>query len=216
MSHTYEAYLTGERGLSPAVVLAAARDYTRFMFADLEGVPKKDSNGSPPIEWPLHAGTINYRWDSDGVHTAYVQLAGNLCGWLAAGAALIAAAGLLMLQWWRPCPSSDPERRALLSMLLLQYLVFMIVHAYLGTMRVMYLYHYFLALVLAFCLVPLVLAEARARWRALRACQEWQLAIATALLLVSFAFYAPLSFHRPLTHAQCEWRNVVQHIVDCR
>jgi dolichyl-phosphate-mannose--protein O-mannosyl transferase len=216
MSHTYEAYLGGERELSPVVVLAAARDYTRFMLADLKGLPKNDPNGSRPIEWPLHRGTINYRWDSDGVHTAYVQLAGNLWGWLVAAAALVAAVGLLMLQRWRPCPSSDPERRALLTMLLLQYLVFITVHAYLGTVRVMYLYHYFLALLLAFCLVPLVLAEARARWHVLRARQEWQLAIATALLLVSFTFYAPLSFHRALTHTQCEWRNVVQHIVDCR
>jgi dolichyl-phosphate-mannose--protein O-mannosyl transferase len=90
------------------------------------------------------------------------------------------------------------------------------VHAYLGTMRVMYLYHYFLALVLAFCVLPLVLAEASERWRALRAWQESGPAVITVLLLVSFAFYSPLSFHRPLTHAQCEWRNAVQHIVDCR
>ena len=41
-------------------------------------------------------------------------------------------------------------------------------------------------------------------------------AVITVLLLVSFAFYSPLSFHRPLTHAECEWRNAVQHIVDCR
>ena len=216
MSHTYQAYLNGERGFSPSVVLAAARDYTRFMLADLKSVPRNDQNGSRPMEWPLHIRTINYRWDSDGVHTEYVQLVGNLCGWLMGGIALVAAVGLLILRWWRPCPSSDPERRALMVMLLLQYLVFMTVHAYLGTMRVMYLYHYFLALVLTFCLVPLVLAEAAERWRALRAWQESQLAVITVLLLVSFAFYSPLSFHRPLTRAQCEWRNVVQHIVDCR
>jgi len=101
-------------------------------------------------------------------------------------------------------------------MLLLQYLVFMAVHAYLGTMRVMYLYHYFLALLLAFCLVPLVLAEAAERWRALRAWHEPGLAVITVLLLISFTFYSPLTFHRPLTLAQCEWRNVVQHVVDCR
>ena len=92
----------------------------------------------------------------------------------------------------------------------------MAVHAYLGTMRVMYLYHYFLALVLAFCLLPLVLAEVAERWRAPRAWQEWELAVITVMLLVSFEFYSPLSFHRPLTRAQCEWRNAVQHIVDCR
>jgi dolichyl-phosphate-mannose-protein mannosyltransferase len=216
MSHTYRAYLEGARGFSPMVVLAAAQDYTRFMLADLKGVPKNDRNGSQPMEWPLHIRTINYRWDSDGVRTAYVQLAGNLWGWLMAGIAVVATIGLLTLQWWRPCPSFDPERRALMVMLLLQYLVFMTAHAYLGTMRVMYLYHYFLALVLAFCLVPLVLAEAAERWRALRAWQELELAVITALLLVSFAFYSPLSFDRPLTHAQCEWRNAVQHIVDCR
>jgi dolichyl-phosphate-mannose--protein O-mannosyl transferase len=123
---------------------------------------------------------------------------------------------LLILQWWRPCPSSNSERRALMIMLLLQYLAFMTVHAYLGTMRVMYLYHYFLALVVAFCLVPLVLAEAADRWRALRAWQEPVLTAMTVLLLVSFAFYSPLSVHRPLSHSQCEWRNTLQHIVHCR
>ncbi|MDB6088872.1 MAG: phospholipid carrier-dependent glycosyltransferase [Gammaproteobacteria bacterium] len=216
MSHTYQAYLNGERGFSPLVVLAAAQDYTRFMLTDLKGVPKNDQNGSRPMDWPLHIRTINYRWDSDGVHTAYVQLVGNIWGWLMAGIALVATVGLLILQWWRPCQSSNSERRELMVMLLLQYLAFMTVHAFLGTMRVMYLYHYFLALVLAFCLVPLVLAEAAERWRVLRAWQESELAVITVLLLVSFAFYSPLSFHRPLTHAQCEWRNAVQHIVDCR
>jgi dolichyl-phosphate-mannose--protein O-mannosyl transferase len=216
MSPTYQEYLDGERRLSARVVAAVARDYTRFMFADLQGVPKVDPHGSRAVEWPLHRRTINYRWDSDGAHTAYVQLTGNICGWLLAGLAVVAAAGLLILQWWRPSQASDPERRSLMIMLLLLYLVFMAVHAYLGTVRVMYLYHYFLALVLAFCLVPLVLAESAARWHVSPALRETGLAAITALLLVSFAFYAPLSFHRPLTHAECEWRNVVQSVVACQ
>jgi len=216
ISNTYRAYLNGERDLSPVVVLAAAQDYTHFMLADLQGLPKHDRNGSQPTQWPLHLRAINYRWDTDGAHTAYTQLAGNLSGWVMADTALVAAMVLLMLQWWRPLPSSNSERRALMTMLLLQYLVFMAVHAYLGTMRVMYLYHYFLALVLAFFLVPLVLDEAGDRWHAARAGQLRVLAAITMLLLIGFAFYSPLSFHRPITHAQCEWRNVVQHIVDCR
>lgn len=216
MSDTYQAYLDGERGLSPAVVWAAARDYTDFMLADLNGIPKRDQNGSRPLEWPLDARAINYRWDSDGVHTSYLQLVGNLWGWFVADIALLAAVGLLILQRLRPCPSSDPDRRALMAMLLTQYLVFMIVHVCLGTMRVMYLYHYFLALILCFCLVPLVLAEAAERWPALRAWREAQLALIAVPLLAGFAFYSALSFHRPLTHVQCEWRNAVQHVVDCR
>jgi dolichyl-phosphate-mannose--protein O-mannosyl transferase len=216
MSHAYRAYLHGERGFSPMVVLAAAQDYTRFMLADFRGVPRNDKNGSRPMEWPLNIRAINYRWDSDGAHTAYVQLAGNVWGWAMADLALVAAVALLILQWWRPFPSCSPERRALMIMLLLQYAALMAVYAYLGTMRVMYLYHYFLALLVAFSLVPLVLAEAADRWRALRAWQEPVLTAMTVLLLVSFAFYSPLSVHRPLTHAQCEWRNVVQRVVDCR
>jgi hypothetical protein len=86
------------------VVLATAQDYTRFMLADLKGVPKNDQNGSQP----LHIRTINYRWDSDGVHTAYVRMVGNLWRWLMAGIALVATVGLLILQWWRPCPSCNP------------------------------------------------------------------------------------------------------------
>ncbi len=216
MSQTYQAYLDGKTGLSPVVVLAVAQDYTRFMFADLKGVPKADPNGSQPVEWPLHMRTINYRWDSDGVHTSYLELAGNPWGWLVAGLALVGAVFLLVLQSLRPRPSSDPERRALMAMLLALYMLFMSVHVYLGTVRVMYLYHYFLALILCFCLVPLVLAEAAERWRALRAWQETQWAVLTGPLLIAFAFYSPLSFHRPLTHAQCEWRNAIQHVVDCR
>jgi len=216
VSQTYQEYLSHERSLSPKVVLSVAQDYTRFMWTDLKREAKSDPNGSRPALWPLHIGAINYRWDSDGVRTAYVQLAGNVVGWLLACIAVVAAVGLLILGWWRPRESSHCDRRALMVMLLIQYLVFMAVHAYLGTIRVMYLYHYFLALVLAFCLIPLVSAEAAARWRAVRECQELQLAALTVLLLVSFAFYSPLSFHRPLTHAQCEWRNAIQHIVDCR
>ncbi|MFL6603401.1 MAG: hypothetical protein ACJ8R9_19025 [Steroidobacteraceae bacterium] len=72
------------------------------------------------------------------MHTAYVQLVGNLWGWLVAGIVLAATVGLLILQWCRPCPSSNPEHRALMVMLLLQYVVFMTAHAYLGTMRVMH------------------------------------------------------------------------------
>jgi hypothetical protein len=60
------------------------------------------------------------------------------------------------------------------------------------------------------------LAGNRLLHRVLQAWQEAQLAVVTVLLLISFAFYSPLSFYRPMTHAQCERRNVVQRIVDCR
>jgi dolichyl-phosphate-mannose--protein O-mannosyl transferase len=216
VSADYGAYLNGTASLSASVVLAAAHDYARFMSADFAGTTRTDPNGSSPLQWPLQWKTINYRWDSDGTRTAYVQLAGNGVGWLLALAAPIAALGLLILQWRRPIPATSPARRALLVMLLVQYAAFMAVHAYLGTHRVLYLYHYFIGLLLAFCLLPLVLLEAADRWPMLRARQTPALAGMTAAVLASFVFYAPLTFHRPLTRTECEWRNVLQHVVACR
>jgi dolichyl-phosphate-mannose-protein mannosyltransferase len=216
VSAEYGAYLSGTTPLSATVMLAAAHDYSRFMAADFTGTTLIDPNGSNPLEWPLQRKTINYRWDSDGARTAYAQLAGNPAGWLLALVAPVAALGLLLLQWRRPVRATSPTRRALMIMLLVQYLAFMAVHAYLGTHRVMYLYHYFIGLLLAFCLVPLVLQEAADRWPMLRARQAPALAGMTAALLTGFVFYSPLSFHRPLTKTECEWRNVVHHVVDCR
>ncbi|MGH8149280.1 MAG: phospholipid carrier-dependent glycosyltransferase [Steroidobacteraceae bacterium] len=233
----YAQYLHGERPLSPAVVWAGASDYTRFMFSDFKGEPRSDPNGSVPLEWPLARGAINYRWDSNGRQTAYVQLAGNPAGWLLGLVALLAAIALVAarcLELWPPArpqrtPSAEARseqpprpqppgaaRRALIYMLLAQYGVFMAVHAYLGTQRVMYLYHYFIGLLLTFCLLPLVAAEAADRWPALRARRSVALGAMSVLLWAGFAFYAPLTFHWPLTHSQCEWLNLLGHVVSCR
>ncbi|MGH8027694.1 MAG: phospholipid carrier-dependent glycosyltransferase [Pseudoxanthomonas sp.] len=216
VSGDYRAYLDGGRPLSPAVVLAAARGYADFMAADFAGMARSDPNASPPLQWPLHRKTINYRWDSDGVRTGYVQLSGNLFSWSLALLSPVAALCLLLLQWRRPLPGGWTPRRVLMAMLLLQYLAFMAVHAWLGTQRVMYLYHYFIGLLLAFCLIPLVLEESARRWRVLRANNTPLLASMTVLLLGSFVFYSPLTFHRPLTHAECERRNLFQQVVECR
>jgi dolichyl-phosphate-mannose--protein O-mannosyl transferase len=216
ISPTYWAYLHHDRGLSPAVVAAASWDYWRFMQSDLKGMPMVDANGSKPITWPLHIGAINYRWDSQDHLTSYVQLAGNVLSWWMALVALLATPVLLFLAWWRPQGDGPAWRRALMAILLLQYLIYMGVHIYLGSMRVMYLYHYFLALVISFVLVPLVLAEAAARWPKVRERQDTILSAMVIAIVASFAFYSPLSFHRPLTTGACQVRNVLQHIVKCQ
>jgi dolichyl-phosphate-mannose--protein O-mannosyl transferase len=221
LSQEYREYLQGTRPLSAAVIVSAANDYRRFMKADFEGIPRIDANASSPLQWPLERGTINYRWDSDGTRTAYVQLVGNRVSWMLALAAPFAALALLILPWQRSSEPADRVRRAsasrpLLGMLLIEYIAFMALHWFLGTYRVMYLYHYFIGLLLAFTLLPLVFREALDRWPAAQRWQTPALAGLTALLLVSFVFYSPLNFHRPLTYQECERRNSFQHVVDCR
>jgi dolichyl-phosphate-mannose-protein mannosyltransferase len=216
MSDSYLEYLQHRRPLSVAVLLAAGEDYVTFMADDFEGVPRTDPNGSKPLEWPFHRGTINYRWDSSDDQTSYVQLTGNIFDWMLGLAALIGSAVWLVVARVRRWPTSHPERRALMGMLLLQYVAFMIVHAYIGHQRVMYLYHYFIGLVISFCLVPLLAREAAEHWPALRQRQVPLLGAMMVLTWTCFIFYAPLTFHWPLTHAQCEWRNVLQHVVRCQ
>jgi hypothetical protein len=205
VSPTYLDYLEQRRELSPQVVLTAATDYLRFIVADEAGIPKTDANGSHPYTWPFHFKTINYRWDSNGGRTAYSQLAGNPVGW---AAALLATVSACVLLYRRPRAVSAP-RQALMTMLVLLYGVFMAAHLYLDKHRVLYLYHYFPALLIGFCLCPLVLQDRLHRFR-------WSLYGLTALLLASFLFYAPLSFHRPLTPTECERRNFLQPVVDCQ
>lgn len=215
----YREYLAGLRPFSPGIVLEAARDYGRYMAADFEGTTLVDSNGSGPLEWPLQHKTINYRWDSDGTFTSYVQLVGNPISWILALLAPAATAVLLFMQWKWPIETLEtkgPARRTVMLMLLIDYLAFMAVHLFLGSQRVLYLYHYFLGLLLAFCLIPLVLQEAIARWPVLSRRQTPVLVTMTSLLLAGFVFYSPLNFHHPLTKSQCERRNLLQHVVECR
>jgi len=143
-------------------------------------------------------------------------LVGNRVSWILALAAPFAVLGLLLAQELNPIRTSDPTRRALMCMLLIEYIVFMAVHCYLGAHRVMYLYHYFIGLLLAFAMLPLLFQEVMERWPAIRKWETRSLAGLTALLLISFLFYSPLSYHRPLTHQQCELRNTFQHVVNCR
>jgi dolichyl-phosphate-mannose-protein mannosyltransferase len=216
LSGAYRAYLHHRRPLSPRVLLAAGRDYVSFMADDFEGIARTDPNGSTPIEWPLHRGTINYRWDSTDGRTAYVQLTGNLFNWMLGLAGLLGSAAWLIVARTRRWPTDHPERRALMGMLILQYVAFMAVHIYIGEQRVMYLYHYFIGLLLTFCLVPLLAADAAEHWPALRERQVPLLAAMSVLTWACFIFYAPLTFHWYLTHGQCEWRNVLQHVVNCQ
>jgi dolichyl-phosphate-mannose-protein mannosyltransferase len=216
LSAPYRDYLKGKRSLTPEVFLSAARDYGRFIHADFDGIPHADANGSTPITWLRGGGTINYRWDSAGDRTAYVQLVGNPASWLLALLAPCAVAGLLLWPHRSPASAAHPIRRSLMWMLLIEWLAFMVLHQYLSTLRVMYLYHYFIGLVLAFAMLPLVFEEVADRWPAFERRRDLLLGGLTAALLASFVFYSPLNFHRPLTRNDCQLRNVLHHVVNCR
>lgn len=212
----YRQYLLHEMPLSPRVLLDAAADYAQFMAADLHGLGRHDANGSTPWQWLYQQQPINYRWDSDGVHTSYVQLVANPIGWALASLAPLAAAWLLWLQWYWPIRGRWTPRTFLLGALLSAWLACFLLHQWISAQRVMYLYHAFNGLLLAFLLAALAWSMATERWPALHRRQTIVLTTFAALHLAAFLWLSPLSFHRPLTHTACERRNVPWHIVACQ
>lgn len=221
MSSTYQDYLNLKQPLTPSTLLAISTDYFKFMQTDNQGVPKLDvckpgENGSHPLYWPLHNKTINYRWDSADGFTRYVQLAGNQVSWFLGLAAVLLS--ILTIANRRIFNVSVGESRAypLIEVFTGLYVVFMLLHLYLGAQRVMYLYHYFLGLLISYILIVL-------NWQHL--CEFHQLKARTRTLIVaglsvaiiaSGMFFLPLSNHKPLNKEQCERRNVFSRIVDCQ
>lgn len=212
----YRDYLDGRRGLTPAVVAAAGVDYAHFITSDFQGMARTDVNDAGPLDWLLLRKPISYRWDSDGVVTRYVQLLANPASWVLALLAVVVALWCVATAGLRPPSAEVAARRALMAMLLAAYAGFLAINFWLGARRVLYLYHYFLGLLMAFCLVPLVWRELCGRWPVLQRFERHAAVLFCAVVWLAYSCYAPLSLHRPLTHDACERRNLLQHVVDCR
>ncbi|MDB5799261.1 MAG: hypothetical protein JWL63_200 [Rhodocyclales bacterium] len=221
MSPIYKAYLAEQGSLTPPVVMAITSDYFKFMDKDHLGVPKLDvckpgENGSHPLHWLVMDKTINYRWDSADGKTAYVQLVGNEFSWYLGLGALVLSIALIINHRAFRNPIGNRQTYHLIEIFTGLYATFFVLHLYFGTQRVMYLYHYFLGLLITYVLVVL-------QWQYLTELHaiktRTRLAIATGIAIAtcaSFAFFAPLSNHTPLTHDQCEARNIFTRIVDCQ
>jgi dolichyl-phosphate-mannose-protein mannosyltransferase len=221
MSPTYKQYLVEHGSLTPSVVMAITSDYFKFMDKDHLGVPKLDvckpgENGSHPLHWLVMDKTINYRWDSADGKTSYVQLVGNQISWYLGLAALFLSIVLIINHRFFKSAIGNRQTYHLIEVFTGLYATFIILHLYLGTQRVMYLYHYFLGLLITYVLVVLQY-QYLTDLHALRARTRMLIAGGMAVAIcVSFAFFAPLSNHNPLSKNQCEARNIFSHIVDCQ
>lgn len=143
--HHAEALAGPGRDLRAA--LEGLGDYRRYMANDLAITPAADANGSHPGEWLLARGTILYRADHRPGHEVLIGLVPNLAAWLVS---LLGVLTSLIPSRLR----GDPLR----AMLLAAWIANMAVLQYLDGMRVLYLYHYF---------IPLLLGHAMAA-------REWQ------------------------------------------
>ena len=231
-----KSYLDGKTPLSPEVIWDSTKGYIAYMKNDYTGIIAHEANGSETWRWPFMHRIINYRWDHDGQRTAYVQMVGNPINW---AIGFIASLAALVLILWRRLSIVPPLMTALsrqpilgkwmsygrsfnvqdmnrLEAVMTMYLIYWGIHIYIGTQRVMYIYHYFLALILVFFMSALVFKILFDRFENLKAFR-FNTALVMALLIgAGFIFYSPLTFHKPLTREQCELRNIPFTAVICQ
>lgn len=221
MSQPYKEYLAHERSLTPSVLLDIGDDYFKFMNHDHKGVPKLDvckpgENGSAPLSWPLHHKTINYRWDSNNGFTRYVQLAGNQVSWYLGLAAILLSFLTIANRRLFGVEAGNGRTYALIEVFTALYVIFMLLHLYLGAQRVMYLYHYFMGLLVSYLLIVLNWQNMSELHGFSTGVKRLSAALLAAAIIASGMFFLPLSNHWPLSKQQCELRNIFSNVVSCQ
>jgi len=190
------------------------RDYFSFLRRYTRGVPKlnyckTNENGSYPLLWPIGARAISYRWNRIGDTTQYLYLVVNPAIWWSSLAALLITGSLLITRAVG-LRSYVMPRENLLTFLFFLYLAYMA--TVLKVPRVLYLYHYFIPLLLSFGMLAILLADlsnvgALASWSQQR--KRSVLVGWCSACLLSFLFFSPLTYYRPLTADQFAKRSLL-------
>lgn len=221
MSPAYRHFLEFHENITPALFVMAAQDYYTFMRKSHLGVPKLDvckvgENGSSPIRWTIMDKTINYRWDSKNGKTRYIQLAGNPLSWYLGLMALMMSFGLIIGHRIFAAPVYSFAIYQQIEVFTGLYIIYMGLHLYLASLRVMYLYHYFFGLFISYILVVLVWQYLEEVHDILRRRRYFILGGLMLAVFASYLFISPLTYHQPLTKQECEQRNLFKQVVDCR
>lgn len=211
----YKAIVQQGRNKSLFAFPVMLRDSLAFVGHYEAGVPrldlcKEDENGSPWFFWPFGGRSISYRWETPGGGVyKYLYLQSNPVSWFVAFGAMLLACVLFLS---RVFVKSDQHIKSpvLLLTFLAMYAGFFVVMTRID--RVMYLYHYFLPLLLAFVMVALVVREIE--WFAGRKVTDehktWALLGLAACIFVSFEFFRPMTYNLPMTKQSLERRELLQ------
>lgn len=191
-----------ERGFGDIVKLikASAIDYLAHYE---KGVPTLDlcktgENGSPVFLWPLGGRTIQYRWETARENSArYLYLVPNPVGWFLALASLVIATALLIVATLGP----QGIRSKNIPTILLLVAIYGGYMAAMGQItRVLYLYHYFIPLLIAFLLTS-VICEEIDRVGPVMATERRKMGFIAAcisLTFLSYLWYSPFTYYKPI------------------
>ena len=179
-----------------------------------DGVPKldlskSDENGSPAFFWPFGARAIQYRWEAAPQNSVkYLFLVANPFSWSIVLGSVILCGSLLIARLVFP---SSVKLKA-------PFAIFVLTTLYVGYLfgmsqitRVMYLYHYFMALLFGFLLTGLAINEVDAIGPCHITARRKTALVTLGILgtLFTFLWYSPLTYYKPLTDSQLRSRAIL-------
>lgn len=171
---------------------------------------KADENGSPFYFWPLGGRSINYRWETpDSTVYRYLYLQSNPVVWISTFLIVLLALGMFLSTYLAE-GAKKLKNHYHLGVFLLLYIGFFVGVSRIT--RVLYLYHYFLALLFAFVIVALFFDElTRIGKFAINESRKLTiLVIFSMLIFTSFQYYRPFTYYQPLTKEQVERRAILR------
>lgn len=188
-------------------------EYGSFIGRYNKGVPtlnlcKEDESGSPPYFWPIGARSIKYLTYPFDDKVAYLYLQGNPVIWLLSLIGIIGGVSILMCKifFWE---SINIKYEKLIFSLVYLYFAYMIPMLLIG--RVMYLYHYLIALLIGIILF-ITIFESLSKigpFNISKEGREYSTYTLALLFLLGFIYYGPLTYFSPLTAEQVNKRNLI-------
>ncbi len=202
-SAEYKTIMRQHGTANPANYLTMITDNFNYMRDYSKSVPRynpcKDvENGSLAMTWPFGNKAINYRWAKDKGQVSYLYLQSNPMIWFSVVAAVIAGFAMVISRFLFGMVVTDQRLFYLIMVFSAMYFSYMF--TMFNIERVMYLYHYFIALFfgvfILFLLINYQFKEAIANENKIFFIA---IGIFVAEIVYTYYFFAPFTYYKPLT-----------------
>ena len=202
-SDAYKTILKEHKNASLFSFPTMMKDNIVYMAGYSKGVPrfdpcKKGENGSLASTWPFGNKSINYRWGKKDSKVSYLYLQSNPVIWFSVVFAMILAISLLVSKAVFGLHVKDRRLFYLIGVFSGMYLSYMITMFSIG--RVMYLYHYFIALFFGiFVLFVLFNYIFKEQIAANNKLLNIAVIIFVAEIIFTYYWFSPFTYYKPLT-----------------
>ena len=168
------------------------------------GVPKlnlckESENGSPFYMWPLGARAIQYVQNTKDGKTNYLYLQSNPIVWFIGLIGIIIGISFFVVSvFGHGINVIDEDKKDLFFVIILSYLGYMSAMALIN--RVMYLYHYFPALIFSLIITALLIKSLKS-FLGFNISEKFKVSILcflTIVTIVAYRLYSPLTYFKPI------------------